>query len=289
MSSSYDKPRSLFQISLWIFFGMVIFLTLLPILNIVAVSLSGKDAILRGEVGLYPKNISFEAYEMVLRNGPMVKSVFYSLALTAGTSALSICMTILAAYPLSKPYLKGRSIFMLLITVTMYVHAGIIPDYLLMKELHLINNVMVLVLPGVISAFNLIILRSFFASINASLFEAARMDGCGEWRALIKIAIPMALPSIFTIILFSAVARWNGLSDVLYYINKPDLYTMQFRLKLMLDTINLPIEAGEVNRQVTPENVKAATVLFSMLPMLVIYPFVQKFFTKGVMIGGVKE
>lgn len=143
--------------------------------------------------------------------------------------------------------------------------------------------------PGLISAFNLIILRSFFAGINNALFEAAYIDGCSEWKCLFKVAIPLSLPSIFTIMLFYAVARWNNISDVLYYINDSNLYTLQYQLKLMLDTLSLPYEYGEIVQHVTPENVKSSTVVFSMVPMLIVYPFVQKYFTKGVMIGGVKE
>lgn len=289
MNPIYDRKRSPFQIALWVLFGMIIFITLLPILHIVAISLSGKEAIMRGEVGLLPKLITVEAYAMVFKNDAIVSSLFFSIFLTLASSILSISVTILAAYPLSKSTLKGRRFLMLMITTTMYVSAGTVPDYLLLKELGMINKVTVLILPGMVSAFNLIILRTFFSSINNALFEAAHMDGCGEWKVLLKIAIPLSLPSIFTLTLFYAVARWNNVADVLYYINKPQLYTLQYQLKLMLDTINLPYEYGQVAQQVTPENVKASTVVFSMVPMLIVYPFVQKYFTKGLMIGGVKE
>lgn len=289
MNSVYDNKKGLFQVVLWIFFGSVILITILPILHIFAISFSGKDAIMRGDVGIIPVDFTTEAYGMVFRNSAIVQSLFFSIFLTVGASLLSIFVTILAAYPLSKSHLKGRAFFMAMITITMYVSAGMVPDYLLMKELSLLNTVWVLVFPGLVSAFNLIILRSFFSGINNALFEAAYIDGCGEWKCLFKIAIPLSLPSIFTLMLFYAVARWNGISDILYYINDSSLYTLQYQLKLMLDTINLPYEYGQIVQQITPENVKASTVIFSMIPMLIVYPFVQKYFTKGVMIGGVKE
>lgn len=289
MNSTYEKKNSAFQIFLWIFFGFVILIMLLPILHIVAISFSGKDAIMRGDVGIFPTSFTLEAYAMVFRNRGIVNSLFFSIALTLASSILSIFVTILAAYPLSKSYLKGKAFFMALITITMYVSAGTVPDYLLMKEMNLLNTVWVLLFPGLISAFNLIILRTFFAGINNALFEAAHMDGCSEWKCLFKIAIPLSLPSIFTLMLFYAVARWNNISDILYYINDSNLYTLQYHLKLMLDTINLPYEHGQIIQQITPENVKASTVVFSMIPMLIIYPFVQKYFAKGVMIGGIKE
>lgn len=289
MGTTMEKKNSPFQIFLWIFFGLIIAVMLFPILHIFAMSFSGKDAISRGEVGIFPVDFTTEAYAMVFRNRGIVKSLFFSLILTLVSCCISTFTTILAAYPLSKSDLKGRTFFMAMITVTMYVNAGMVPDYLLVKGLNLLNTVWVLLLPGLISAFNLIILRTFFAGINKALFEAAYMDGCGEWKCLFKVAIPLSLPSIFTIMLFYAVARWNNISDILYYINDSDLYTLQYQLKLMLDTLNLPYEYGQVVQQITPENVKASTVVFSMVPMLIVYPFVQRYFTKGMMIGGVKE
>lgn len=289
MNPVYEKKKSLFQILLALFFIIVIVITLVPILHILAISFSGKDPIMRGDVGLLPKEFTLEAYNMVFRNDMIVHSLFFSIFLTIASSFLSMGATILAAYPLSKSHLKGKTFFLGMITITMYVSAGMVPDYLLIKELHMLNSIWVLLLPGLISAFNLIILRSFFAGINNALFEAAYIDGCGEWKCLFKIAIPLSLPAIFTLTLFYAVSRWNGITDVLYYINDSSLYTLQYQLKLMLDTINLPYEHGQIIQQITPENVKASTVVFSMVPMLIVYPFVQKYFAQGVMIGGVKE
>lgn len=289
MNAKFEKNHSPFQVFLWIFFGLIIVITLLPIMHILAMSFSGKEAIMRGEVGIFPSQFTTEAYQMVFKNRGIVTSLFFSIGLTIVSSVLSTFATILAAYPLSKRDLKGKTFFMAVITITMYVNAGMVPDYLLMKEMNLLNTVWVLLFPGLISAFNLIILRTFFAGINNALFEAAYMDGCGEWKCLFKVAIPLSLPSIFTIMLFYAVARWNNISDILYYINKSELYTLQYQLKLMLDTLNLPYEYGQVVQHITPENVKASTVVFSMVPMLIVYPFVQKYFTKGMMIGGVKE
>lgn len=179
---------------------------------------------------------------------------------------------------------------MALITITMYISAGTIPGYLLVKELHLMNTVWALILPGLISPFNMIILRSFFMGINQSLFEAAHMDGCGEWGCLFRIAIPLSKPSIATIMLFYSVSRWNNVTDVLYYVNKPELYTLQYQLKLMLDSLSIDYTSEEaLEMLVTPENVKSSTIIFSMIPMLIVYPFVQKYFTQGMNIGGVKE
>ena len=290
MNSVYDKKWSLYQIVMILVCCLAIIITLTPVLNIVATSFSGKNAIAKGIVGIFPVDFTTEAYEMVFKNSGSVRSLFYSIFLTVGYALLATFMTILAAYPLSKTDLKGRHVFQTIITVTMYVSAGTVPAYLLIKNLGLMNTVWALVIPGMISPFNLIILRTFFAGINKALYEAAYMDGCGEWGCLFRITIPLSLPSIFTIMLFYAISRWNGITDVLYYVNKPELYTLQYQLKLMLDSLTIPYKPEEMAvMQITPENVKSSTIVFAMVPMLLIYPFVQKYFTKGVTMGGVKE
>lgn len=290
MNAIYDKKWSPFQITMALVCFIALALTLSPLLNVLAISLSGKDAIAKGIVGLWPVDFTLQAYEEVFGNNSTIYSMFYSLGLTLLVGGLTTFLTILAAYPLSKVDLKGNRICMTLITITMYISAGTIPSYLLVKNLGLMNSIWALILPGLISPFQLIILRSFFLGINKSLFEAAYMDGCGEWGCLFKIAVPLSTPSISTIMLFSCVGRWNGITDVLYYIQNPKLYTLQYNLKLLLDSFHIeytPEEMAEMT--MSAENVKSATILFSMIPILVVYPFVQKFFTKGINIGGVKE
>lgn len=290
MNAIYDKKWSPFQITMALVCFIALAITLSPLLNVLAISLSGKDAIAKGIVGLWPVDFTTQAYEEVFGNGSTVYSMFYSLGLTLLVGGLTTFLTILAAYPLSKTDLKGGRFFMSLITITMYISAGTIPSYLLVKNLGLMNSIWALILPALMSPFQLIILRSFFLGINKSLFEAAYMDGCGEWGCLFRIAVPLSTPSISTIMLFACVGRWNGITDVLYYIQKPELYTLQYKLKLLLDSFHIeytPEEMAEMT--MSSENVKSATILFSMVPILVVYPFVQKFFTRGINIGGVKE
>ena len=290
MNAIYDKKWSPFQITMALVCFVALALTLSPLLNVLAISFSGKDAIAKGIVGLWPVDFTTQAYEQVFGNGSTVYSMFYSLALTLAVGGLTTFLTILAAYPLSKTDLVGGRFCMSLITITMYIGAGLIPSYLLVKNLGLMNSIWALILPGLISPFQLIILRSFFLGINKSLFEAAYMDGCGEWGCLFRIAVPLSTPSISTIMLFSCVSRWNGISDVLYYIQNPKLYTLQYNLKLLLDSFHIEYTPEEMATiTMSAENVKSATILFSMVPILVVYPFVQKFFTKGINIGGVKE
>ena len=290
MNSVYGKKIGAFQIIMLIFCLLLILLTLFPMLNVLAVSMSGKNAIAKGNVGIIPQEFTMEAYQRVFSNNNIMHSMLYSIGLTVGVALLSTFMTILAAYPLSKPNLKGKHFFLTLVTLTMVISAGTIPNYLLIKELGLINTVWALVLPAMITPFNLIILRTFFTGINKSIFEAAEIDGCGQWRSMFVIAIPLSLPSIFTVMLFYAVARWNGVTDVIYYVNTNQLYTLQYQLKLILDTISIDYSKDEAEVMlITPENIKSSAIIFSVIPMLIIYPFVQRCFTKGVMIGGVKE
>ncbi|MEG0378081.1 MAG: carbohydrate ABC transporter permease [Hungatella sp.] len=261
---------------------------LFPILHILAMSLSSKNAILSGHVSILPVGFNIDAYKKVLADPSFLYSFGYSIALTLLFTFFAMTATILAAYPLSKSDLKGKGIIMTLIVLTMYLDPGLIPNYLNIKNLGLMNTVWALIFPGILSAYNLIILKTFFTGIDKSLFESAYIDGCTEWKALIHIAIPLAKPSIATLSLFYGVSRWNGVSDVLYYISNSNLYTVQMKLKQMIDSIVLP--PGETSEVVTliAENVKSATIVFSMIPVLLFYPFVQRYFTKGIMLGAVK-
>ncbi len=290
MANTYDKKYSPFQITLTIFFILVILAVLLPIINIVATSFSGREAIAMGKVGLFPVDFTTSAYKMVFGDKSMLRSLLFSIILMLAKTIVSMILTILAAYPLSKRNLPGNRAIMLLITITMYFSAGMIPNYLLVKQLHLINTFWVLILPAAITPFNLIILRSFFMSINPSLFDAAYIDGCTEMQTLRMIAIPLSKAAILTLSLFYAVSRWNTVSDIILYVQNTNFYTLQYKLKLMLDTINIPYdEMDAALREIVAENFKAACIVFTMIPVLIIYPFVQKYFRQGVMVGGIKE
>lgn len=287
--SKTNKKAKLFQFVLSVLFIFFTIISLIPILHIVAISLSSKQSILSGSVTIFPIEFNAEAYAKVLGNINFMSSFLFTILLTAGFTALSMILTILAAYPLSKRGLKGKGFIMTLFVITMYFDPGIIPNYLNIKNLGLIDTIWALVLPGALSAYNLIILRSFFMGIDDSLYEAAYIDGCSEFKALLKISIPLAVPAIATLSLFYAVSRWNGVSDVLYYINDSSLFTVQLKLKQMIDAIAISQQEGSaVASNLIAENIKSASIVFSMIPMLIAYPFIQKYFTKGIMLGSVK-
>ncbi len=287
MSEIKSRSSMIFQIVVGTFFVIITLLTITPILRVISVSLSSKTAILSGNVWVFPVQFTLEAYQRSFGNSNFVGSFLYTILLTGAYTGICMVMTILAAYPLSKEGLKGRRVIMTLFVLTMYFDPGTVPNYLNVKSFGLIDTVWALIIPGALSAYNLIIMRSFFIGIDKSLYESAYIDGCSEFKALLKIAIPLAVPAIATLSLFYAVSRWNGISDVLYYINKSGMYTVQMMLKQMIDSVKISLQEG-TNTQLVADNIKAASIVISMTPMLIAYPFIQRYFTKGIMLGAVK-
>ena len=279
-----------FEICLGAFFILASILVLIPIVNVIATSFSSKGAILAGKVGLLPVEFTLEAYTRTLSNSGFTNSFLYSILLTAGYTLLAMIATILCAYPLARSNLKGRKVIMALIVFTMYFDPGIIPNYLNVKSFGLLDTFWSLIIPCLLTAYNMIIMRTFFMGIDNALYEAAYIDGCNEFQTLWKVILPLCGPAIATLSLFYAVSRWNGVSDVMFYVNDPQFFTVQMKLKQMIDNIQIAsLEPGSTAAlALTPENIKAASIMISMLPMLIAYPFVQKYFTKGIMLGSVK-
>ncbi len=287
MSVLNSKGEKRFQLFWTIFFIVVTCIAMVPILRVLSVSFSGKNAILAGKVFILPVDFTTEAYVKALKSGSFVNAFWYSIFLMLGSTAVSLLMTVLAAYPLSKKNLIGGSFVMMLFVLTMYLSPGVIPEYLNVRDFKLIDTVWALVIPGALSAYNMIIMCNAFKGIDSALYEAAKIDGCSEFRTLISVALPLVYPTIATLGLFYAVGRWNGISDVLYYINTSKYFTVQMVLKQFVESVNVSIEEG-LTTNLVADNIKAASIVISMLPMLIVYPFVQKFFTKGIMVGAVK-
>jgi putative aldouronate transport system permease protein len=274
-----------------LFVGIVLLICLMPFLHIISVSLSSKHAVLSGEVTIFPRGLDFHAYEIVFKDARMLKSMGLTILLTATYTAASMLMSICAAYPLTKERLKGRSVFMLLIIFTMFFSGGLIPEYLLVKQLGMLDSLTSLIIPGMISAFNLIILRSFFSSVPASLEESAYLDGSSHIGTLIRVVLPLSLPAIATLSLFYAVSRWNGFMDALFYITHADLYPIQLKLyQVVMNSMVTDLTAmeGASQTEVMPEGIKAASIMFATTPILIVYPWVQRYFVSGIMIGAVK-
>ena len=276
-----------YQIGWGVFFIIISIIAIIPILRVISISMSSKDAIMRGEVFVWPVGFNTDAYNKALKTGNFLGTMWYSVRLMIEAAAINMVMTILLAFPLARRNLKLGGTIMTFCVLTMYLNPGTIPTFLNVRDFGLINTVWALLVPGALSVYNMIIMRTAFRSIDESLYEAARIEGCTEFRIMWQIAVPLTVPTIATLVLFYAVSRWNGIEDQIYYINSSNLYTVQMTLKQMIESIAISAEEGSTT-QMTPENVKAASITLSMLPMLIVYPFVQRFFTQGVMLGAVK-
>ena len=278
-----------------IVFNLVILICVLmciiPVLHVVALSVSGRNAVMSNRVFLLPKDLDMKAYQSVFLDAGMIRSLGFSVVLTIGYTAFAMVCSILLAYPLSKPDLPGQKWMMVFILIPMYFSGGTIANYLWVKQMGLIDSPWSLVWPVLISTYNVIIMRNFFASIPVSLEESARLDGCNDFQILLQIVLPLSTASLATIALFYAVSRWNSFADVRYYINSTKYYTLQMKLYQVVfnstDTQVAAVEGGK--NAVLSETIKAAAIVFSTVPIIIVYPFLQKYFVQGVMIGAVKE
>ncbi|WP_274649066.1 carbohydrate ABC transporter permease [Paenibacillus humicola] len=265
---------------------------LFPLLHIIAVSLSESRAVDSGLVSVLPVGWVIDSYKALIDNTRILPAFGNSLHITVVGTALSMAATILTAYPLSRPYFYGRRPITLALVFTMLFGSGLIPHYLVMKQFGLINSYWVLWLPALINTYNVLVMRTFFANIPGEVEEAARIDGCGEWMNLFRIVLPLSLPVLATITLFNAVGFWNSFMNVLIYINETRKYNLTVLVQQMIRSDSILSEVmsaqpGDI-ASVTNEGIKAAGIMVMIVPMMLIYPFLQKYFVKGVMLGSVK-
>lgn len=278
----------------WVFVLICVLVSVVcvvPMLNLLAKSLSSTEYLVRNEIYLWPKGFNFDAYATVLKDPKYIRAFFWTVFLTAICTVTSLTMTILCAYPLIFEKLRGRGFINVFITITMFFNAGTIPNYLLMQKLKLLDNPLVLIIPSCLSVYNMIIMRSFFYGIPDSLRESAEIDGATFFQILMKIYVPLSKPVMATLALFYAVGRWNGYSDALMYVKKTQFYPLQLLLYNILNNIN-SVEVATQEGFSTPglsASLKAAIVMFSTVPILCIYPWLQKYFIHGVTLGAVKE
>jgi len=291
MRRNQDTTTNIFLIA---FFVLVMGLCLFPMLNILARSLSDPMAIVNRQVSFFPVNPTLDSYRYVFGDPSFSGSLLWTAILTIVCTLVSLAITTLCAFPLIYTNLKGKLAINILIIFTMYFNAGIIPNYILMKDLNLLNNPLVLILPGCLSVFNMIILRSFFYSIPDSLRESAEIDGANPFTVLVRIYLPLSLPVIATLSLFYAVGRWNGFTDALMYLTSaPQYHPIQLKLYNIinnLSSIEVATQEGIAGGiPAATDGMKAAAVMFATLPILILYPWLQRFFITGVTLAAVKE
>lgn len=264
---------------------------LLPFAHIAAVSLSDKSAVDSGHVWFWPIGFQLAAYKFFFAATPALTAFRNSLVITLGGVALSMLGTIAAAYPLSRSFLVGRRYFVLGTVFTMMFSGGIIPTYLVVKSLSLIDTYWSLWLTGLVSTYNMLLMKSYFENLPREIEEAAYMDGCGDIALLIRIVLPLSLPMLATIALFYGVHYWNAFMNVLMFINKTDMQNLTVVVQAMQQKSDLMLYAAAdpVQQQtLMSEMIKAAGIVVLTLPMLAAYPFLQRYFVKGMMLGSVK-
>jgi len=277
-----------FNYALLFLFGLT---ALYPFIYILTISLMPVADYLKGGIVLFPRNISFEAYLHIFRNGNIFLSYKSTLIIAIAGTFTNLALTILCAYVLSKTKLKGYKIFMNMIIFTMYFKGGLIPSYMLMRGLGFIDSYMAVILTGAISTYYMLVLRSFFLNIPESLEEAAIIDGASAPYVLFKIILPISMPAIATIALFYAVGQWNSYFTPMIYLNSRKMWPLQVILReILFESTESMRTAGEAELQssaIGPQ-LKMATVIVTIVPIAMVYPFLQKYFVKGVLIGAVK-
>lgn len=286
-----SKAQRSFNVFNAIFLFLVALSMVLPILHVIAQSFSGNAAINTGRVTFWPVDFTTGNYEIIL-NDPSIWRAFLNSVIIAGFGTLiNLTATAMLAYSLSRPEYKGSKYILILILITLIFNAPLIPNYLLIKNLHLIDTLWALMLPGAISAYNMFVMRSFFLNLPNELIDSARIDGCGEFRLVWNIILPLSKPVMATMGIIYAVANWNTYSAAVYYINDRKLVPLQVRLREIVFTDNYGQSdlTSEWLTQLSPEGIKMAVIVFATVPIMLVYPFLQKYFIKGMLLGSVKS
>ena len=280
------------KITIYTFITLITLSCVIPFLHVIAKSFSDDAFVIVNKVFLLPKGFTLEAYNKVFQDASIIRSLYITVYVTAMFTLIGMFLTICMAYALSRPQFKGRRVMTFMCILTLYFSGGMIPDYILISSLGFLDSLWSLILPLSFSAYNLIIMKNaMMSSIPLSLEESARIDGAGHFRILVSIFVPLSKPIIATLSLFYAVGRWNAYQDALFYIKqRVDLRPLQLKLYYLIvqASESFQLEATYVT-MTDPEVMKAACVVFATLPILVVYPFVQKYFVSGVMLGAVKE
>ncbi len=281
-----------FETSL-IYFGITLFalVAILPFLHTIARSFSAEPPILRGEIYLWPKGFSFDAYIRLMQGNLFWLAYRNSFIITLGATSVQMAMTILCAYPLSRTRLPGRNLLMGIIIFQMIFPPSLVPFYLTVRDIGLIDSWWALILPYAINTFNMIVLKSYFQSIPPELEESALMDGANDFQILMHIILPLAMPVLLTITLFYSVANWNLFFPAIIFITDGSKQPLQVMLRDMIWSMQLATQtasAEDMERLVGIEALKSASVLMSAIPMLIAYPFFQRYFVRGIMLGAIK-
>ena len=293
-----NRTDWLFPLINGLFLILLVFITLYPVINTVAYSFNeGTDAV-RGGIGLWPRKFSLESYKSILSDTAVYRAAWISASKTVLITLLNLFWTSMLAYALSRREFVLRKLFTVIMVLTMYINAGLIPNYLLIsKTLNLRNSYLVYIIPTMFSCFNMIVIRTYISNLPEALVESARIDGAGDFRIFWQIIFPLCKPVLATVALFVAVGSWNSWFDTYLYVGqKKELYTLQYLLKMKLATTQQSANAAKATAeaittlgQTTPVTIRCAITVIAAVPIIIVYPFLQKYFVTGIALGSVKE
>ena len=292
--SRQSRGDKIFNVINGLLIAVVLIMIIYPLWFVIIASVSDPAKVLGGQVILMPRKFTLEGYRMVFRDPMIMTGYRNTLFYTVTGTAINLVMTRLAAYPLSRKDWVGRGFFMGVLMFTMFFSGGIIPTYLMMNSLGMINTVWAMILPGAVSVYNTIIMRTFFVnSIPPELQEAAQVDGCSNTRLLLQIVLPLSKQILAVMVLFYGVAHWNAFFNALIYLTESKRYPLQLVLRsILIQNTASQDMLGDLDtmgsRVMMAETIKYALIIVSTLPMMILYPFLQRFFEKGVMVGAVK-
>ncbi|WP_194542391.1 carbohydrate ABC transporter permease [Paenibacillus sp. FSL W7-1279] len=288
--------RRLFVILNTLVLSAITLLGIIPFIHLLSISLSSNTAAMAGEVRLWPVGFNLDAYRYLGEKVEFFRSFQVSLTRVVLGTAVNMFLVFITAYPLSKSnyQFKFRTPYVWFFAITMFFGGGLIPTYMIVKNTGLIDSVWALILPGALNVWNMVLMLNFFRTIPKELEEAATIDGAGHWRILWRIYLPVSLPSIATIGLFTIVGHWNAWFDGILYLNSPDKYPLQTYLSTLIMSINsqmtsISIEQIKAMENLSEKTLRTAQIFMGALPIMVVYPFLQKYFVKGMTVGSVKE
>ncbi|MEC0370109.1 carbohydrate ABC transporter permease [Paenibacillus chibensis] len=288
--------RKIFVVINTLVLTAITLLGIIPFIHLLSVSLSSNTAAMAGEVKLWPVGFNFDAYRYLGEKVEFFRSLGVSVERVVLGTAVNMFLCFITAFPLAKSVdqFKFRTVYVWFFAVTMFFGGGLIPTYIIVKNTGLIDSIWALILPGALSVWNMVLMLNFFRSIPRELDEAATIDGAGQWRVLWQIYLPVSLPSIATIGLFTIVGHWNSWFDGILYLNSPDKYPLQTYLSTLIMSINaqmqsLSLEQIKAMENLSEKTLQTAQIFMGALPIMIVYPFLQKYFVKGMTVGSVKE
>ena len=288
--TSFDKK---FVWVNWVLVGLLVFITIVPLGYVLIASFMDPSTLISQGISFNPSDWTVEGYKRVFADDSIVRGFLNSLFYSFSFSALTVFVTMITAYPLSKPDLYGRGILMTFFIITMFVGGGLIPTYLLIKNLGMLDTVWALIIPGAINVWNIIMARTYFSGLPRELSEAATIDGANEIQILFKVILPLSKPIMFVLFLYAFVGQWNSYFDAMIYIKNEDLQPLQLVLRNILiqnqpsqDMVGANTAMAEMKQ--IAELIKYSTIVISSLPLIIMYPFFQKYFDKGVLVGSIK-